>query len=92
MADLLYSDITDKVLKAFYNVYNRPGFGFLEKVYENTLLLEFIEAGLFCERQKPIKVYYKQKIVGEYFADIMVENKVILELKAAEGLVEEHER
>ena len=91
MADLLYSDITDKVLKAFYTVYNKPGFGFLEKAYENTLLLEFIEAGLFCERQKPIKVYYTQKIVGEYFADIMVENKVILELKAAEGLVEEHD-
>lgn len=91
MTDLLYSDITDKVLRAFYAVYNKLGFGFLEKVYENALLLELIENGLFCERQKPIKVYYKGKIVGEYFADIMVESKVILELKAAEGLVEEHE-
>jgi GxxExxY protein len=91
MADLLYSDITDKVLKAFYNVYNRLGFGFLEKVYENAIMLELIEMGLFCERQKPIKVYYKDKIVGDYFADIMVEGKVILELKAAEGLVLEHE-
>jgi len=63
----------------------------LEKVYENALLLELIEKGLFCERQKPIKDYYKDKIVGEYFSDIMVESKVIFELNAAEGLVEEHE-
>lgn len=91
MADLLYSDITDSVLKAFYTVYNKLGFGFLEKVYQNALEIELIGMGLYCERQKPIKVYYKNKIVGEYYADIMVESKVILELKAAEGLVEEHE-
>ncbi|MES2330022.1 MAG: GxxExxY protein [Bacteroidota bacterium] len=91
MTDLLYSDITDKVLKAFYTVYNRLGFGFLEKVYENAMLLELMEMNIYCERQKPIKVYYKNKIVGEYFADIMVENKVIIELKAADGLAEEHE-
>ena len=91
MADLLYSDITDKILKAFYTVYNKLGFGFLEKVYENALLVELIEMNLYCEKQKPIKVYYRNKIVGEYYADIMVENKVILELKAAERLAEAHE-
>jgi len=91
MADLLYSDITDKALKAYYNVYNRLGFGFLEKVYENAMLLEFAEINVYCERQKPIKVYYKDKIVGEYYADIMIENKVVLELKAAEALAEAHE-
>ena len=91
MADLLYSDITDKILKAFYTVYNKLGFGFLEKVYENALLVELIEMNLYCEKQKPIKVYYRNKIVGKYYADIMVENKVILELKAAERLAEEHE-
>jgi len=63
MADLLYSDITDKALKAYYNVYNRLGFGFLEKVYENAMLMEFAEMNVYCERQKPIKVYYKNKIV-----------------------------
>jgi len=91
MTDLLYSDITDKVLKAFYVVYNRLGFGFLEKVYENAMLAELMERNIYCERQKPIKVYYKDKVVGEYFADIIVENKIIIELKAAEGLAEEHE-
>jgi GxxExxY protein len=89
--ELLYNDITDKIIKTFYSVYNELGFGFLEKVYENALLNELISAGLVCEKQKPIKVYYKEKIVGEYFADIIVNNCVILELKAAEALVEEHE-
>jgi GxxExxY protein len=91
MTDLLHCDITDKILRAFYTVYNRLGYGFLEKVYENAMLLELIEMNIQCEKQKPIKVYYKDKIVGEYFADIIVEGKVILELKAGEGLIEEHE-
>ncbi len=91
MTDLLYSDITNRALRAYYNVYNRLGFGFLEKVYENAMILELMEMNLFCERQKPIKVYYKNKVVGEYFADIMIENKIIIELKATEGLALEHE-
>jgi GxxExxY protein len=91
MTDLLHKDVTDKVLKAFYNVYNKPGFGFLEKVYENAMILELREMGIYCERQKQIKVFYKSKIVGEYYADIMVENKVTLELKAAEALVDANE-
>ncbi len=91
MADLLHCDITDKVLRAFYTVYNRLGYGFLERVYENAMLLELMEMNVHCEKQKAIKVYYKDKVVGEYYADIIVENKVILELKAGEGLVEEHE-
>ncbi|MES2372443.1 MAG: GxxExxY protein [Bacteroidota bacterium] len=91
MTDLLHRDITDKVLKAFYNVYNKLGFGFLEKVYENALILELREMNINCERQKQIKVFYKSKIVGEYYADILVENKVTLELKAAEVFVEANE-
>ena len=70
---------------------NKLGFGFLEKVYENAMMIELMEMGLYCEKQKPIKVYYKEKTVGEYFADIMVENRVIIELKAAEAIAEEHE-
>jgi GxxExxY protein len=89
--ELLHSDITDKIIKAFYKVYNELGFGFLEKVYENALLLELISMGLICEKQKPIKVHYNNQLVGEYFADIIVNHSIILELKAAEGLVEEHE-
>ncbi len=89
--EYLHADITDKIIKAFYHVYNVLGFGFLEKVYENAMLQELNSMGLHCEKQKPIEVYYKNKKVGEYFADIIVEDKVIVELKAAEGLIEEHE-
>jgi GxxExxY protein len=87
----LHSEITDIVIKYFYTVYNKLGFGFLEKVYENALLIELKEAGLNASAQIPVQVYYKDKKVGSYFADILVENKVILELKAGDGLIiEEH--
>ena len=89
--EILHAEITDKILKAYYCVYNSLGYGFLEKVYENALYFELTSLGLKCERQKPIDVYYKNNKVGNYFADIIVENTVIIELKAAEGIVEEHE-
>ena len=86
-----HTEITDKVIKGFYKVYNTLGYGFLEKVYENALYIELKEMGLFVEKQKQIKVYYGEKEVGEYYADIVAENNVIVELKAAESLCEEHE-
>jgi GxxExxY protein len=86
-----HSDITELIIKCFYRVYNELGFGFLEKVYQNSLVLELRNAGLFCEAQKQIKVFYQNTVVGEYFADVIVNESVIVELKAAEGLVEEHE-
>ena len=89
--ELLHKDITDKTIKAFYKVYNELGFGFLEKVYQNALFLELISMDLYCEKQKQIKVHYNGQIIGEYFADLIVNNLVIIELKAAETLVKEHE-
>ncbi len=89
--EYLHQDLTEKIIKAYYNVYNELGYGFLEKVYENALMIELKSLGLNCEKQKPISVSFKGYNVGEYFADIIVENKVIVELKAAEGLIEEHE-
>ena len=89
--ELLHKDITDKIIKAFYKVYNELGFGFLEKVYQNALFLELISMDLYCEKQKQIKVHYNGQIIGEYFADLIVNNRVIIELKAAETLVKEHE-
>ena len=86
-----HTDITSKIIKAYYNVYNKLGFGFLEKVYENALYQELMDQGLSCRRQVPITVFYKGKTVGDYYADIIVEGKIILELKAAESLAEEHE-
>ena len=89
--ELLHKDITDKIIKCFYEVYNILGYGFLEKVYESSLYNELISCGLSCERQKKIDVFYKGKLVGEYYADIIAEQKVIIELKAAEAIWEEHE-
>ncbi len=90
-SNYLHSEITDLILKAYYNVFNRLGFGFLEKVYENAMMIELKKFGLICERQRPIKVYYDDVQVGEYFADIVVNDCVIIELKAMENLCPEHE-
>jgi len=87
----LHEDLTEKIISAFYKVYNTLGYGFLEKVYENALLVELKKLNLQYEQQKPIKVYYDCNIVGDYFADIVVEDKVILELKTTERLCEQHE-
>lgn len=91
MTEYLHSELTGKIIKAFYNVYNELGYGFLEKVYEHSMLIELESFGLECRAQVPINVYYEGEKVGEYYADILVENKVIIELKAAEGIREEHE-
>ena len=89
---LLHQEITDIIIKCFYKVYNELGYGFLEKVYENALIIELRLHGLNALKQIPIEVYYQGNNVGNYFADIIVENKVIIELKAGEnGLIEEHE-
>ncbi len=79
------------IIKAYYKVYNKLGYGFLEKVYENSLAHELRLQRIWCETQKPIKVFYEGEEVGNYFTDIVVENCVILELKAADALLPEHE-
>ena len=86
-----HTEITEKIIKAFYNVYNTLGYGFLKKVYENAMLIELNKLGLWCENQEKINVYYNKKLVGDYYADIVVENKVIIELKAIEKVNPIHE-
>jgi GxxExxY protein len=88
---MLHENITAKIIQAYYNVYNTLGYGFLEKVYENALVLELEELGCRAERQKCLKVFYDGSLVGEYFADIIVEELVIVELKSSEKLHHEHE-
>jgi GxxExxY protein len=88
---LLHEDITQKIIKSFYKVYNTLGNGFLEKVYENAMAIELRRNGLEVKCQHPIKVFYESEIVGEYFADIVVNNLVILELKAVNTITVEHE-
>ncbi len=89
--NFLHSDITDKLIKIFYKVYSNLGYGFLERVYENAMFIELQKTGLNVKRQSPIKVFYDDSQVGLYFADLLIDDKVIVELKAAEGLCEEHE-
>ena len=85
------NDITYKINGAVYEVYRVLGHGFLEKVYENALMIELPNSGLMARRQFPIKVNYKGAEIGDYFADILVEDKVIVELKAVEFIQKIHE-
>lgn len=87
---LLHHSITDTILKVYYEVYNELGHGFLEKVYQNAMYFELKERGLKVESQKQIKVYFKRQLVGEYYSDLLVEDKVIVELKASELLMNAH--
>jgi GxxExxY protein len=88
---MLHEDITKKIIKAFYKVYNTLGYGFLEKVYENAMMIELRKMGIQAAQQQNIKVYYENEEISDYFADIFVENAVIVELKAAKVISEEHE-
>ena len=87
---MFHQEITDKIICAFYNVYNSLGHGFLEKVYENALAIELKKLDLSVVQQESVKVYYEGSQVGDYFADIVVNGLVILELKSAEALRNEH--
>ncbi len=84
-------ELTEKIINIFYRVYNKLGYGFLEKVYENAMMIELKKAGIPTASQSPIKVFYESEIIGEYFADILVDDKVIVEIKAAKSLVIENE-
>ena len=88
---MIHEEVTDVILKAYYKVYNTLGYGFLEKVYENAMIIELQKQGLNVSAQQQIKVYYENIEVGEYYSDILVENKVIVELKSAEKISKSHE-
>ncbi len=87
----LYSDITDKIISCAYEVYNQLGFGFSEKVYENAMMIKLEQKGLRALQQAPINVFFDGRLVGEYFADILVDDKIIIELKSVATLSKAHE-
>ena len=91
MGQYKHNDLTERIIQAFYSVYNELGFGFLENVYQNALGFELRKKGLLVEPQKAIDVYYQTQLVGKYKADFIVNDIVILELKAVDCLVTEHE-
>ncbi len=86
---MLHAKLTDKIISSFFKVCTTLGYGFLEKVYENTLVIELKRAELNVLQQQNIKVYYEIQVVGSYFEDIIAD-QVILEIKSAEGLREEN--
>jgi GxxExxY protein len=86
-----YEEITEKIIQAFYKVYNTLGYGFLERVYLNALFIELAAMGYKVEKEKKILVYYLGKVVGDYNADLIVEEVIAAELKAIEALTEDNE-
>jgi GxxExxY protein len=88
---LLHAEITDKIIACAYDVHNKLGFGFSEKVYENAMMIKLSQKQLPSVQQAPVNVYFEDQLVGEYFADIFVDNKIIVELKAVSLLSKAHE-
>lgn len=85
-----HSELTGRILNCFFKVHANLGYGFAEKVYQRALMLELIKSGLVVVEQKPIQVYYDGEIVGEFFADMVVNNLIILELKSIRQILDEH--
>lgn len=88
---MINDTLTEKIIACAYQVHNELGAGFLEKVYENAMMIELHENNLKASQQVNIPVYYHERLVGDYYADIIVENEIILELKAIENLAKIHE-
>ncbi len=86
-----HKDLTEKIIGCAYGVHNKMGFGFLESVYEKCLLIELKKADLEAKAQHGITVYYDDEVVGEFVADVVVEDAVILELKSVRRVVKAHE-
>tara|TARA_Y100000031_G_C8028868_1_gene296180 strand:+ start:121 stop:495 length:375 start_codon:yes stop_codon:yes gene_type:complete len=86
-----YSELTEKIIGCAYSVYNKMGFGYLESVYEECVLIELRKAGLKVESQKSLTVFYENETVGEFIADIIVNDTIILELKSAKQIIKAHE-
>ena len=86
-----YSELTEKIILSFYKVYNTLGYGFLEKIYEKALLIELRKIGLKVDEQKCINVFYQNEVIGVYFADLIVNDSVIIEIKATGEIKKIHE-
>lgn len=90
-SSLKHKEITDRIIKGFYEVYNELGDGFMESVYERALYIVLLSYGLQVEKQKDIAVHFRGQVIGEYRADLVVDEKIIVEIKAVRGIVPEHE-
>jgi len=88
---MLHSELTEKIIACAYTVYNKMGYGYLESVYERCMLIELADVGLNVEAQKPLEVLYKGQIVGNFVADVIVNDTVIVELKSVSNIIKAHE-
>ena len=88
--EILYKDLSYKIVGVAMRVHSKLGYGFLEKVYENALMVLFRREGIEAKQQAPITVYFEEEAVGNYYADILVEDKVILEIKSVENIIDAH--
>jgi len=86
-----HEEITHKIIGAAYKVFNILGFGFLESVYKKAMIIELIKSGLNVEAEKPLKVYYDEQIVGEFYVDLFIEDEIVVELKSVKSIAKEHE-
>ena len=84
MTEYKYKELTSEIINAAHTVHNKLGYGFLEKVYHKSLFIELSKRGCKVEMQKPIEVRYYNQVVGEFFADLLVENKVVIEVNAVD--------
>jgi GxxExxY protein len=90
MDSIIYKELSFKIVGIVMNVHKELGYGFLEKVYENAMIVLFRKEKINVQQQAPISVYFKDEMIGDYFADILIENKVILELKSVERIISKH--
>ena len=86
-----HEELTHKIIGCAYKVFNQLGFGFLESVYQKAMIIELTKAGLNFEEEKPLQVYYDDIIVGNFSADLFVEDTIVVELKSVQNLVKDHE-
>jgi GxxExxY protein len=86
-----HEELTHKIIGCAYNVFNQLGFGFLENIYHKAMVIELTKNGLHYEAEKPLKVYYDNQVIGDYYIDLYVENTVVVELKSVENMTKQHE-
>ena len=86
-----HEDLTHKIISCAYKVFNQLGFGFLESVYRKAMVIELTKSGLQVEEEKSMKVYYDSEVVGNFSADLFVEDTVVVELKSVQNMVKDHE-
>ena len=86
-----YEKLTHKIIGCAYKVFNELGFGFLESIYKKAMIIELVKNNLKVETEKPLKVFYENQIIGDFYIDLYIDDKIVVELKSVENLVKQHE-